>query len=63
VHFAVRSALDIDLVEFLAKHAPAGADENYGSGHPGATGGALRPADWNAFIAGLGFDVPEQVQE
>ncbi|RAK51593.1 DHH family phosphoesterase [Phenylobacterium deserti] len=59
VHFAARTARDIDLIEFLARHAPAGADENYGSGHVKATGGALRPADWNAFVRGLGFG-PEQ---
>ena len=51
----------VDLIEFLAEHAPPGADENYGSGHAQATGGALRPADWNAFIAGLGFGPEEQV--
>ncbi len=55
VHFAVRSGADRDLVGFLAEHRPPGADEMYGSGHRQATGGALRPADWNAFIAGLGF--------
>ncbi len=55
VHFAVRSGADRDLVAFLAEHRPPGADEMYGSGHRQATGGALRPADWNAFIAGLGF--------
>ena len=55
VHFAVRSGEDRDLVEFLATHRPPGADEMYGSGHRQATGGALRPADWNAFVAGLAF--------
>jgi single-stranded-DNA-specific exonuclease len=61
VHFAVRSGRDVNLIDFLAEHAPPGADENYGSGHAAATGGALRPADWNAFIAGLGFGPEEQV--
>lgn len=55
VHFAARSATGADLVEFLARHRPPGADEGYGGGHAQATGGALRPAGWNAFIAGLGF--------
>lgn len=55
VHFAVRAADDRDLVGFLAEHRPPGADEMYGSGHPLATGGALRPAAWNGFVAGLGF--------
>ncbi len=30
-------------------------------GHQQATGGALRPAAWNAFIAGLGFGSEMQV--
>jgi single-stranded-DNA-specific exonuclease len=55
VHFAVRSGQDRDLVGFLAEFRPSGADEMYGSGHRQATGGALRPADWNAFITRLGF--------
>lgn len=55
VHFAVRSGEDRDLVAFLAEHRPPGADEMYGSGHRQATGGALRPADWNVFITRLGF--------
>jgi single-stranded-DNA-specific exonuclease len=62
VHFAVRSARDVDLIRFLAERAPPGADENYGSGHAAATGGALRPGDWNAFVGGLGFGPEEQVQ-
>lgn len=61
VHFAVRSAQDIDLVGFLAEHAPPGADGNYGSGHRAATGGALRFDDWNIFISGLGFRQDMQV--
>ncbi|HEY8616507.1 hypothetical protein [Phenylobacterium sp.] len=61
VHFAARSARDLDLIDFLARHAPPGADENYGSGHRAATGGALRAADWNSFIRGLGFGPEEEV--
>jgi single-stranded-DNA-specific exonuclease len=55
VHFATRTALDLDLLAFLRDHAPEGADENYGSGHRQATGGALRPESWNQFVTGLGF--------
>ncbi|HVG48203.1 MAG TPA: hypothetical protein VM899_08740, partial [Rubellimicrobium sp.] len=58
VHFAVRTATGTDLIRFLADHRPPGAREEYGSGHTQATGGALRPADWNAFIAQLGY--PEE---
>lgn len=60
-HFAVRAARDVDLVAFLAEHRPPGADDAYGSGHRQATGGALRPADWNTFIRGLGFGPEHEV--
>ncbi|WP_426955712.1 hypothetical protein [Muricoccus radiodurans] len=63
VHFAVRSAEDRDLVGFLAEHRPPGADEMYGSGHRQATGGALRPEDWNVFVAGLGFGAEATVPD
>jgi single-stranded-DNA-specific exonuclease len=59
VHFAIRSGRDRDLVAFLAAHRPPGAGDEYGSGHRGATGGALRAGDWNRFIRDLGFG-PEQ---
>ena len=62
VHFAARSARGENLVDFLDRHRPPGADSRYGSGHAQATGGALRPADWNAFVQGLGFP-DEQVTE
>lgn len=55
VHFAARSASGRDLIAFLAEHRPANADGRYGNGHAQATGGALRNADWNDFIQGLGF--------
>ena len=58
VHFAARSATGTDLIDFLARHRPPGADGRYGNGHAQATGGALRPADWNAFVSDLGF--PDQ---
>lgn len=55
VHFATRSATGENLVEFLARHRPPGAGSEYGNGHAQATGGALRPDDWKAFAASLGF--------
>lgn len=58
VHFAARTATARNLIEFLAAHRPPGADSHYGSGHIAATGGALRPADWNHFADALGF--PEE---
>lgn len=58
VHFAARSATGADLIAFLARHRPPGAGAEYGGGHAQATGGALRPADWNDFAARIGF--PEE---
>lgn len=58
VHFAARSATGTDLIRFLAEHRPPGAGPEYGGGHAQATGGALRPADWNDFAARIGF--PEE---
>jgi single-stranded-DNA-specific exonuclease len=55
VHFAARTATGRDLIAFLAHHRPSGATSAYGSGHVQATGGALTPADWNAFAASIGF--------
>ncbi len=56
VHFAARSATGRNLVEFLREVAPPGADEAYGNGHEQATGGALRPEDWRAFLRNIGAD-------
>jgi single-stranded-DNA-specific exonuclease len=58
IHFAARTATDRNLIQFLAERRPSGADESYGSGHAQATGGALRPEDWNQFVRELGF--PEE---
>ncbi len=55
VHFAARSATGRNLIDFLAEHRPANADGRYGNGHAQATGGALRVADWNGFVTGLGM--------
>ena len=55
VHFAARTATGTDLIRFLAGHRPPGAGTEYGSGHVQATGGALRPGDWNDFAASIGF--------
>ena len=56
VHFAVRSATGTDLIAFLRDHAPSDRDEQYGSGHKEATGGALRPQAWAEFLGNLGFE-------
>ncbi|TDH58487.1 DHH family phosphoesterase [Dankookia rubra] len=62
VHFAARAGQGTDLIAFLRRHRPEGADPvQYGNGHPQASGGALPPAAWNRFVAGLGFGVEGQV--
>jgi single-stranded-DNA-specific exonuclease len=58
----VRSARDIDLIKFLASHAPPDADSGYGHGHRAATGGALRPETWNEFVSDLGFGIEDHVR-
>lgn len=55
VHFSARSSREINVLDFLRAHAPADVDERYGNGHDQASGGALRYAAWNEFVAGLGF--------
>ncbi|MFN7140539.1 MAG: DHH family phosphoesterase [Limisphaerales bacterium] len=61
MHFSVRSATGVNLIEFLKENAPDSADENYGSGHFQATGGALTFEGWNEFISGLGFGAEMQI--
>lgn len=60
LHFAARSATEVDLVSFLRDHAPVGTDEN-GGGRRRASGGALR--HWNALIRSLGFGRDMEVAE
>jgi single-stranded-DNA-specific exonuclease len=55
VNFSARTATGINLIAFLARHAPADAGPAYGHGHDQATGGSLKPAAWNEFITRLGF--------
>jgi single-stranded-DNA-specific exonuclease len=55
VNFAMRTATDRNLLDFLAEHRPDGAGEDYGKGHDRATGGSLPFAVWDRFIASLGF--------
>ncbi|WP_431272236.1 hypothetical protein [Dankookia sp. P2] len=62
VHFAARAGQGTDLIAFLRRHRPDGADHvQYGNGHPQASGGALPPEAWNRFVAGLGFGAEGQV--
>jgi single-stranded-DNA-specific exonuclease len=62
VHFSVRSATGVNLIDFLRERAPESADADYGGGHEQASGGALRADGWNEFVAGLGFGPEAQVR-
>ena len=53
VNFAARTSLDVNLIEFLARHKPAGAGEEYGRGHDRATGGSLTHEQWLEFLGML----------
>lgn len=67
VHFAARGGPPgVDLTAFLRARAPsaeAAASGAYGGGHAGASGGALPPAEWNAFARALGFGAEATVPE
>jgi single-stranded-DNA-specific exonuclease len=55
VHFSARCPAAVNLIDFLRANAPGEVDEGYGGGHDQASGGALPNAQWNEFVAGLGF--------
>lgn len=55
VNFAVRTKLPVNLIEFLAKHKPAGTGPDFGRGHDQATGGSLTMPQWHEFLRLLGF--------
>jgi single-stranded-DNA-specific exonuclease len=51
-----RARGDADLLDFLRRHRPEGADPLlYGNGHRRAAGGTLSPASWNVLVHDLGF--------
>lgn len=56
VNFAVRTALDINLIGLLSEHAPESAGEEFAQGHDKATGGSLTLEAWSEFSRSLGFD-------
>ena len=56
VSFSGRAKGEADLVSFLARHRPDGADPLlYGNGHRKAAGGSLSGPAWNALMDDLGF--------
>jgi single-stranded-DNA-specific exonuclease len=56
VHFAARTATGTNLVDWFGARRPEGAGAHYGSGHAAASGGALTPAQWRAFLNTIGFE-------
>ncbi len=63
VHFSARGPRGVNVIRFLRKHAPEGADQSYGNGHDQASGGAVRAEFWNGFITELGFGPEMLIQE
>ena len=63
VHFSGRAPRGVNLIHFLAKHRPEGADHSYGNGHDQAAGGALEVSVWNQFAQEIGFGADMQVEE
>jgi single-stranded-DNA-specific exonuclease len=55
VNFSMRTAGGFNILDFLRRHAPAGAGPDYGNGHDQAAGGSLAVPVWNEFIQSLGF--------
>ena len=56
VSFAGRASGEADIIDFLARHRPEGADRTrYGNGHRRASGGTLPYDQWNALMDDLGF--------
>ena len=63
VHFSGRAPRGVNLIRFLARHRPEGADGGYGNGHDQAAGGALRVPVWNVFAREIGLPEEFQVSE
>ncbi len=61
VHFAGRAPKNVNLVQFLRAHTPAGADGTFGGGHDQASGGALPVELWNPFAIEMGWGPELQV--
>jgi single-stranded-DNA-specific exonuclease len=61
VHFSVRSAKRIDLMEELCRMRAIKPDEEYAHGHARATGGILPVDEFKALLLAMGF--PEEVAD
>lgn len=61
VHFSVRSAKGVNLIDELRKIRPAEPGAEFAHGHPQATGGILPLREFQDFLKSLGF--PSDVAE
>jgi single-stranded-DNA-specific exonuclease len=61
VSFSMRTNLDINLLDFLARHGKQleGVENEYGHGHDKATGGTLNETNFNRLMESMGFN-PEK---
>lgn len=55
VHFSMRSAAGVNLIDFLRAIDLGEGDGSYGRGHDQATGGSLPLERWNLLLEKLGF--------
>jgi hypothetical protein len=58
VSFSLRTNLEVNLLDFLARHGQQfeGVENEYGHGHDKATGGTLTLANFNRLLASMGFE-------
>ena len=57
VSFSMRTNLDVNLLDFLARHGQQleGVENEYGHGHDKATGGTLSQENFNRLLKSMGF--------
>lgn len=57
VSFSARTNLEVNLLDFLARHGQQleGVENEYGHGHDKATGGTLSAANFERLLASMGF--------
>jgi hypothetical protein len=60
VNFAVRTMLDINLIDYLRGLGLGQLEGEYGYGHPRASGGSLTPESFNRLLNAMGFSSQEQ---
>ncbi len=58
VNFSARTNLDLNLLDFLARHGQQleGVENEYGHGHDKASGGALSFANFDRLLNSMGFE-------